>query len=181
MLKFLLKSKALALPEADVANMKIVPLQETHYPEVARIYEEGLATGIATFETQVPSWEEWDLKFLAPCRYVMLDNDEVVAWCALSAVSKREVYQGVAEDTIYVAASHQGKGIGRTLLTHLVKESEKEGFWTLQAGIFSENIPSIRLHEDCGFRILGTREKIAQRDGKWYDNVIMERRSKHIT
>ena len=110
----------------------------------------------------------------------MLIEKKVVAWCTLSAVSKRKVYEGVAEDTIYVASAHAGKGIGKFLLDHLVAESEKAGFWTLQAGIFTQNKASIALHEKCGFRIIGTRKKIGQRNGKWYDNVLMERRSKKV-
>lgn len=157
--------------------MKIVPLTKKHYPEVAAIYEEGMATGIATFETAVPQWDAWDTKFLPHCRFTAMVEEKVAGWCALSAVSKREVYRGVAEVTIYVSKKFQKMGIGKRLLTHLVKESEKAGFWTLQAGIFSENKISIHLHEQCGFRILGIREKIAQRNGQWYDNVVMERRS----
>jgi len=156
--------------------MKILPLQEAHYPQIAAIYNEGLATGIASFETQVPDWNQWNKKFLKVCRYVVLVGDQVAAWCALSAVSKRAVYQGVAEDTIYVAAKFQKQGLGKKLLEYLIGESEKAGFWTLQAGIFSENITSIRLHEKCGFRRIGVREKIAQRNGKWHDNVLLERR-----
>ena len=160
--------------------MEIIPLTEKHYPQVARIYQQGLATGVATFETEVPSWEQWNEKFLQVCRYVMVEADEVVAWCALSATSKRVVYRGVAEDTIYVAAAHQGKGVGNQLLTYLVGQSEAAGFWTLQAGIFPQNKASIALHKQCGFRILGIREKVAQRNGVWQDNVIMERRSKIV-
>jgi len=160
--------------------MQIVALDQIHYADVSRIYSEGQKTGLATFETSVPNWEDWNTKFLNVCRFVVLLDNKVVAWCALSAVSKREVYKGVAEDTIYVDANYQGKGIGKTLLNHLVSKSEKEGFYTLQAGIFSENKASIKLHEDCGFRVLGFREKIAQRNGKWHDNVLMERRSKKI-
>jgi arsenate reductase len=160
--------------------MKICPLQKEHYPEVSKIYADGLATGVASFETAVPSWEEWNAKFLKACRFVVLLENKVIAWCALSAISNREVYKGVAEDTVYVASNMKGKGIGKILLQHLVVDSEKLGFWTLQAGIFPQNKSSIAIHEQCGFRILGKREKIAQRDGKWYDNVIMERRSKHL-
>jgi L-amino acid N-acyltransferase YncA len=135
--------------------MKIEPLKKNHFTAVANIYSEGLATGIATFETIVPTWEEWDEKFLNLCRFVAIINSEVVAWCALSAISKREVYKGVAEDTVYVTSQFQGKGIGKILLKHLVLESEKSGFWTLQAGIFSENKSSIALHKQCGFRVVG--------------------------
>jgi len=157
--------------------MKIIPLKEEHFAVVSRIYSEGMATGVATFETKVPNWDAWNTKFLADCRYVLMIENVVAAWCALSPVSKREVYKGVAEDTIYVASKFQNKGIGHTLLTYLIEESEKAGFWTLQAGIFSENTSSICLHERCGFRILGVRKKIAQRNGIWHDNVLMERRS----
>lgn len=160
--------------------MRIVPLQKEHYPDVSRIYAEGVATGIATFETKIPSWEDWDDKFLKPCRFVVFIDNTIVAWCALSGVSKRTVYGGVAEDTLYVANDYQGKGIGKQLLAHLINESEKEGFWTLQAAIFPQNTASIHLHEVCGFRILGFREQVAQRDGIWHDNVLLERRSKKI-
>lgn len=166
-----------AHPEADAAKMNIATLTRENYPEVARIYAEGMATGIATFETEVPSWVKWNEKFLQNCRYLAMMSGEVAGWCALSAVSKRSVYRGVAEVTIYVASKFQKMGIGKKLLTHLVKESEKAGFWTLQAGIFSENKISIHLHEQCGFRVIGTRDKIAQRNEKWFDNVVMERRS----
>lgn len=160
--------------------MQIKPLGKGHYPKVAAIYAQGLDTGIATFETQVPNWEQWNSKFLPTCRFVVEVDDEVVAWCALSKISKREVYRGVIENTIYVSETSRGKGIGKTLLTHLVTESEKAGFWSLQAAIFPQNQASIQLHQECGFRIIGRREKIAQRDGRWYDNVLMERRSKKI-
>ncbi len=157
--------------------MQIVALKKEHYPGVSMIYSEGLRTGVASFESTVPNWKQWDEKFLKTCRYVVLVDKKVIAWCALSAVSNRDVYKGVAEDTIYVDQLYQGQGIGKQLLKYLVSSSEKEGFWTLQAGIFSKNKASIKLHEECGFRILGIREKIAQRDGKWYDNVLMERRA----
>jgi L-amino acid N-acyltransferase YncA len=158
-------------------NMKIGLLEKKHYPSVSKIYTEGLATGIASFETNILDWENWDKKFLRKCRYVAFIDNEVAAWCALSAVSIREVYMGVAEDTIYVSKLHQRKGIGKKLLQHLINESEKAGFWTLQAGIFSENKASIKLHKDCGFRVVGLRESIAKREGKWHDNVLLERRS----
>jgi len=160
--------------------MIIKPLEKRHYPSVSKIYSEGLSTGIATFETDVPTWEQWDEKFLAECRYILKVDNEIVAWAAISAVSKRKVYKGVAEDTIYVSKAYQGKGLGNILLNHLILKSEENGFWTLQAGIFPQNKASIKLHKDCGFRIVGVREKIARRDGKWFDNVLMERRSKKV-
>lgn len=160
--------------------MNIIPLEKKHFNAVAAIYSDGLATGIATFETEIPRWEDWNEKFLPCCRFVAVVDNIVAGWCALSAVSKRAVYRGVAEDTIYVAKAFQGRGIGKKLLQHLIETSESEGFWTLQAAIFPQNIKSIKLHEDCGFRIIGFREKIAMRDGNWYDNIIMERRSKLI-
>ena len=163
-----------------VVKMIIKPLEKKHYPAVSKIYSEGLSTGIATFETDTPNWDQWNAKFLIECRFIAEVEGDIVAWCVLSNVSKRKVYKGVAEDTIYVASAHQGKGYGRILLNHLVLKSEEVGFWTLQAGIFPENKASIKLHEDCGFIIMGVREKIAQRDGKWFDNVLMERRSKKV-
>jgi len=151
-------------------------LRKKHYPQVSKIYAQGLATGIATFEIEVPTWENWDKKFLKKCRFIVLIGSEVVAWCALNPVSNRTVYRGVAEDTIYVAQQHRGKGIGKLLLKYLVAESENEGFWSLQAAIFPQNEASIQLHLDCGFRTIGMREKISQRDGKWFDNILLERR-----
>ena len=160
--------------------MKIIPLQKEHYVAVSAIYFEGLSTGIASFETEVPSWEFWNQKFLPIGRFVVQINQVVVGWCALSAVSKREVYRGVAENTVYVSSAHRGKGIGKLLLSHLIAESEKAGIWTLQASIFPQNQTSIKLHEQCGFRRVGTRYQIAQRDEIWHDNVLLERRSKRI-
>jgi phosphinothricin acetyltransferase len=157
--------------------MMIQLLKKEHYPQVSKIYAQGLATGIATFETEVPTWEQWNKKFTKKCRFIALIGSEVVAWCALNPVSNRAVYCGVAEDTIYVAQQHRGKGIGKLLLKYLVSESEKEGFWSLQAAIFPENEASIKLHLDCEFREVGIREKIAQRNGKWFDNTLLERRA----
>ena len=157
--------------------MKIRPLIESDFSSVATIYKKGIATGIATFETKVPDWESWNQKYNKCCRFVVEKNNIVVGWCALSKVSKRKVYKGVAEDTIYIDSYFQGKHWGRLLLRHLISESEREGFWTLQAAIFPQNKSSISLHISCGFRVIGVRKKIAQRDGIWYDNVLMERRS----
>jgi phosphinothricin acetyltransferase len=126
----------------------------------------------------VPSYDVWNEKFIKTCRLVAVDGNLVVGFAVLSQVSKREVYKGVAEVTIYITESQRGKGIGRQLLDALVFESENEGFWTLQAGIFSLNEASIELHKKCGFRIVGLREKIGKRNSIWHDNVLMERRSK---
>ncbi|MEZ4857527.1 MAG: GNAT family N-acetyltransferase [Flavobacteriaceae bacterium] len=160
--------------------MKIIPLLKKYYPQVAKIYSDGMATGIATFEAQVPTWEIFNEKFLSKCRFVILENEEVLGWCALSAISKRDVYKGVAETTIYISEKARGRGIGKIVLNHLIKESEKEGFWTLQARIFPQNSASLQLHKNAGFRIVGTKEKIGQRLGIWYDNIELERRSKKI-
>jgi phosphinothricin acetyltransferase len=160
--------------------MIIRPLIASDYPQVAAIYKKGLATGIATFETMVPAWNSWNQKFLECCRYVLENKGEVIGWCTLSSVSIRKVYHGVAEDTIYIDPDYQGKSLGKMLLQYLITESEKNGFWTLQAVIFSQNKSSIALHKSCGFRKIGIREKIAKRDGKWHDNVIMERRSEKM-
>lgn len=160
--------------------MKIIPLEKVHFPSVLKIYTEGIKTGIATFETEVPSWEQWNKKMLPQCRFVVIKDEKIAGWCSLSAVSQREVYRGVAENTIYVSAESRGTGIGKKLLQHLLIESEKAGFWTIQASIFRQNKASIQLHKNCGFRIVGIREKIAQRDGVWHDNLLMERRSNKI-
>ena len=160
--------------------MKIIPLIKEHYSQVAHIYAQGLATGIASFETEVPSWEKWNDKFINECRFVAIVDDNVAAWCAIGKVSSRVVYQGVAENTIYVAPAFQGKGVGTKLLEHLIAETENKGYWTLYAAIFPQNSASIQLHLNCGFRVIGTREKVAQRDGIWHDNILMERRSKKV-
>lgn len=160
--------------------MEIVTLTEHHYPAVSAIYAEGLATGKATFETKVPSWEAWDNSHIKVCRIAAMEQSQMLGWAALSPVSKREVYRGVAELSVYVSQSARGKGVGKYLLSHLVELSEANNFWTLQAGIFSSNEASISLHKKCGFRIIGYREKIAKRDGQWMDNTLMERRSKVI-
>jgi L-amino acid N-acyltransferase YncA len=148
------------------------------WPAVAAIYAEGLETG--TFETQVPSWEAWDDAHLATPRLVARVDGAVRGWGALSPVSRRAVYRGVAEDSVYVASTARGVGIGRALLTELVRLADEAGIWTIQAGCFPENAASIRLHESCGFRVVGTRERIARRDGVWRDVVLLERRSRSV-
>jgi phosphinothricin acetyltransferase len=158
----------------------IRPFLEQDWDSVSRIYTEGIATGIASFETKVPHWDEWNQKHISSCRLVAEVDSLVVGFTVISQVSNREVYKGVAEVTLYISESHRGKQIGETLLNQLIIESEANGFWTLNAAIFSENIASINLHKKCGFRIVGLREKLGQRYGKWHDNYLLERRSKKI-
>jgi len=160
--------------------MNILPLRPEHWPAVRAIYEEGIATRNATFETSVPTWRAWNASHLAFARLVAQDGDEVLGWAALSRVSDRCAYAGVAEVSVYVKASVQGKGIGSTLLASLVGESEANGIWTLTAGIFPENISSIRLHEKAGFRVVGVRERIGKLNGRWRDVLLFERRSRIV-
>jgi len=165
-----------------VRQMEIVvkPLLITDWTSVSKIYKEGISTGIATFETECPNWEKWNAKYLQCCRFVAIIEDEIVGFAVLSPVSKRAVYKGVVEVSVYVLENSRGKHIGEKLLKTLINESEKESFWTLQAGVFSENKASINLHKKCGFRIVGVREKIGKLNGKWYDNHFLERRSKVV-
>ena len=164
----------------DEARTLVLPMTSGHWTEVARIYREGLDTGIASFETTVPSWEDWDRSHLDICRLVALNDGEVSGWAALSKVSSRCVYGGVAEVSLYVGSRFRGQGVGRTLLERLIVESESEGYWTLQSGIFPENQASIALHEKAGFRKIGIRERIGKRNGEWKDNLLMERRSQRV-
>jgi L-amino acid N-acyltransferase YncA len=159
---------------------QIRAFKKQDWTSVSKIYAEGIATGIATFETEVPTFIIWNEKFLTKCRIVAQIEDEVVGFAALSQVSKRKVYKGVAEVTVYVDTKHRGKGVGQQLLKELIKGSEKYGFWTLQAGIFSENKASIKLHKKCGFRVVGIRERIGKLSNKWHDNHFLERRSKCV-
>lgn len=153
------------------------PLTPGDWPAVREIYLEGIATGHATFETSPPDWETWDAKHLPSCRLLARAGDEVLGWAALSPVSARAVYAGVAEVSVYVAARARGRGVGYLLLNALVAASEENGIWTLQAAIFPENVASIALHQRAGFRIVGTRERIGSMDGRWRDTTLMERRS----
>lgn len=160
-----------------VNDIVIRAMQKNDWKSVAQIYQEGIDTDIATFETQVPSWEKWDSGHLKICRLVAEHEGEVLAWAALSPVSTREVYAGVAELSIYVAAESKGKGLGSILMSRVIEESEKAGIWTIQSSIFSENTISINLHQKAGFRIVGYRERIAKRNGIWRNTHILERRS----
>lgn len=160
--------------------MEIRNIEKENYSYVAEIYRQGIETGIATFQNDVPGWDSWDKSHLQNCRIAAFENDVMTGWAALTQVSGRCVYAGVAEVSVYVATNFRGKGVGEFLLNNLVTQSEQAGFWTLQSGIFAENTGSIRLHEKCGFRKIGYREKIGRRDGVWKDNIIMERRSKIV-
>jgi L-amino acid N-acyltransferase YncA len=161
--------------------MGIRPFNEMDYPAVKEIYELGIATGNATFQTEAPAWEAWDNDHLKTCRLLSTDeHGKVMGWAALTPVSGRCVYAGVAEVSVYVHPQFHGKGVGRELLEALIRESEKENVWTLQAGIFPENKASLRVHEQCGFRQVGYREKIGKMKNVWRDTVLLERRSKTI-
>ncbi len=158
----------------------IEPMQSGHWPEVADIYRAGIATGEATFETAVPLFEQWDRGHLSVARLIARRGGEIVGWAALSPVSQRSVYAGVAEVSVYVAAASRGCGVGKKLLAALIDESERNGIWTLQAGIFPENTASIALHQTCGFREVGRRQRIARLDGIWRDTILLERRSQKV-
>jgi L-amino acid N-acyltransferase YncA len=160
--------------------IRIGTLEPKHWPQVKSIYEEGIQTGNATFQQQAPEWENWNEDHLPYSRIVALDNDEVAGWAALSPVSERCVYAGVAEVSVYVAEKFRGKKIGTLLLKQLIAQSEINGIWTLQSGIFPENVASIKLHEANGFRVVGYREKVGQMNGVWRDTILLEKRSQLI-
>ena len=154
----------------------IRPLGSDDWPRVREIYLEGILTGNATFESEVPSWESWDSGHLQDCRFVAHD-DEVLGWAALSRVSTRRAYAGVTEVSVYVANAARGRGVGRALLSSLIRSSEAAGIWTLQAGIFPENVASIHLHKSLGFREVGRRERVGKMGDRWRDVMLLERRS----
>ena len=162
-------------------DYNIKKMTETDWQGVVKVYSEGINTGKATFQTELPSFAEWDDSHIKTCRLVAHLGNKVIGWCALSPTSSRCVYAGVAEVSIYIGEEYRGKGIGKALLTNLVKLSEENGFWTLQSGIIKENVGSIVLHKSCGFREIGIREKISKMsNGEWFDVILMERRSKII-
>jgi phosphinothricin acetyltransferase len=158
----------------------ITTMLPEHWEEVKTIYEEGIASGNATFQTAAPAWQEWDNAHVKTCRIVATANGEVLGWAALTPVSGRCVYAGVAEVSVYVASMARGKNIGSMLLEELISQSEENGFWTLQSGIFPENKASISIHEKNGFRIIGYREKIGKMGDVWRDNIFLERRSNKV-
>lgn len=150
------------------------------WEQVRSIYLEGVKSGNSTFETEAPSWEHWNETHLPFARLVMRDEGTILGWAALSPVSKRSAYRGVAELTVYVTESARQQGIGHALLQRLIDESERNGIWTLQASIFPENVASAKLHSRCGFREVGRRERISTLNGVWRDTVLLERRSKTV-
>jgi L-amino acid N-acyltransferase YncA len=166
--------------ESGQMAVEIVRMSAAHWEQVRQIYVEGLATSQATFETEAPSWAKWEAGHLPLTRLVAISDDLVIGWAALSAVSARAVYSGVAEVSVYVGASWRGKGIGRALLERLIEVSEEHGIWTLQASIFPENRGSLALHRNCGFREVGRRERIAKLRGAWRDTILLERRSRAV-
>lgn len=161
-------------------RFSITALLPEHYAAVQEIYTLGIATENATFELQAPEWEQWDANHLPNCRLVALHEERVAGWAALTPVSGRCVYRGVAEVSVYIHPDYKGRGLGKQLLQQLVKGSEEVGIWTLQAGIFPENTASVKLHEQCGFRLIGIRERVGQLNGRWRDVCLLERRSKTI-
>jgi L-amino acid N-acyltransferase YncA len=177
------KGRATDETAAGAMTFEIEELKREHWEQARAIYLEGLATGLATFETEAPGWETWDAAHLTFARLVARSNDEggeVLGWAALSPVSRRRVYEGVAEVSVYVAQHVRGGGVGGALLRALVKESERNGVWTLQAGIFPENVASLSLHARCGFREVGRRERIGKLGGRWRDTLLLERRSERV-
>ncbi len=159
--------------------MRIDELRAEDWAACARIYEAGLDVG--TFEETVPTWEEWDASHLPSPRLVAWDEGTILGWAALAPVSRRECYRGVTENSVYVAAEARGRGVGGALLRELVRRADAAGIWTIQAGILAGNDASVALHERCGFRVVGTRERIAQKRGEWRDVVLMERRAPERT
>ena len=157
--------------------MIIEAMTPADWPAVSSIYAEGIASGNATFETEVPSWEKWDTSHVPSPRLVARDDSGILGWAALSRASSRAVYAGVGEVSIYIAGRARGKGVGNALMKELVAQAERAGFWTLQASVFPENEASVRLHERHGFRVVGRRERIARQGGRWRDTVLLERRA----
>lgn len=167
-------------PNTSAEDFEIEEMRAEDWPEVRTIYLEGIATGNATFETGTPEWPLWDSGHVRSCRFVARTSSGILGWAALTAVSGRCVYAGVAEVSVYVAERGRGRRIGKALLTALIAASERNGFWTLQAGIFPENAASVALHERAGFRVVGRRERIGSMNGRWRDTLLFERRSKVV-
>ncbi len=158
----------------------IEPMRSEHWASVEDIYRQGIATKNATFEIDSPGWDDWDAKHHPHSRIVAQDGQEILGWAALSPVSPRRVYEGVAEVSVYVANAARGRGVGRALLQALIEQSEENRIWTLQAGVFPENAASLALHKSLGFREVGRREKLGQLQGIWRDVILLERRSLRV-
>ena len=158
-------------------DVDIAPMEPGDWPGVAAVYAEGIRTGAATFETEVPSWERWDREHLDEHRLVARSGGEVIGWAALSRVSIREVYRGVAEASVSVGEGARGGGVGEALLEALVASAEAGGIWTVEAVVFPENEASVAMLEACGFRVVGRRERLGQREGRWRDVLLLEHRS----
>lgn len=158
-------------------DVVIEPMRVEHWPDVRAIYLAGIATGQATFETDAPGWQDWDAARLKVARLVARDPSGLLGWVALSPISRRPVYAGVAEESLYIAEVARGRGIGRVLLSAAIDASEAAGIWMLQASMFPENTASLTLHQRCGFRLVGRRERIGQHGGVWRDTILLERRS----
>lgn len=162
-------------------KLSIRKMTEQDWPDVADIYRQGIATGKATFQSEIPEYKDWNASHLPVCRFVAEADGKTAGWTALSGVSSRCVYRGVAEVSIYIAEDFRGNGVGQKLLQYLITESEKAGIWTLQSGIMEDNLASICLHEKCGFRKVGCRERIGRDcSGRWRSTVFMERRSNTV-
>lgn len=162
-------------------RLLIEPMLDIHWPRVAEIYNEGIATGHATFQSTAPDWQTWNADHVQELRFVAkTESGEIAGWSALVPVSDRCAYAGVGEVSVYVASKFYGQGFGHALLQRLIDESEKLNYWTLQAGIFPENVASLKLHEKCGFRVVGIREKLGKLNGVWRDVVFLERRSNRV-
>jgi L-amino acid N-acyltransferase YncA len=161
---------------AEMPHLTLRPMTPADWPSVSRIYADGLATGLASFETEVPTWDEWDAAHRSSPRVVAELDAALVGWFAVAPVSRRECYRGVVEHSVYVHADARGSGVGRALLERLVADAPTHGIWTIQTSIIASNTPSLALHESVGFRVVGRRERIAQRDGVWHDTILLELR-----
>jgi L-amino acid N-acyltransferase YncA len=176
-----MRQKKINVVRGNKVEYKTYEMKQSDWKQVADIYLEGIKTGLATFAAEVPTFEDWDNSHVSSYRLVARSGDNVLGWAALSPTSSRCVYAGVAEVSIYIGEKYKGQGVGTALLTSLIKASEENGFWTLQSGIIRENLASIELHRNCGFREVGIREKVGKMNNKdWLDVVLMERRSKTV-